>query len=128
MHWKKSDMFFFLQNIAQISDSFQNKKRVSIFEITFDMNKIETCGFHYLKEEINLHRILYFRYFYPTFSRVLSQILLKSWLLSYFLIKNRLCPLEMLTFQKKTWFKTLKNVGWKYLKYKIRCRLLSSFK
>src|SRR5579871_6401849 len=54
MYWNKSDMFFLLKNFVQISDSFQNIKRVSIFEITFDRNKIEACNLHYLKEEISL--------------------------------------------------------------------------
>ena len=36
---------------------------VSIFWITFDRNKIESCGFHHYKEQMKMHRIASYRFF-----------------------------------------------------------------
>lgn len=57
---KNNDVFF----TTFYYDPFQNNRRVSIFGTTFDSNMIETWGFHHSKEEMNLYRILYFRYFW----------------------------------------------------------------
>ncbi len=42
---------------------FQDRRRGSIFRITFVKNRIETCGFYRWKEEIKAHRNITFKFF-----------------------------------------------------------------
>jgi hypothetical protein len=53
---RRKKFYFFLTIFINIYYSGHNKRRVSIFGITSNRNKLETCCFHHSKEEIHLHR------------------------------------------------------------------------
>jgi len=40
--------------------------------IILDKNKINSCDFHLEKKEMNMHRIVYYRFFSTAFSKVLN--------------------------------------------------------
>jgi hypothetical protein len=74
--------------------SFQNKRRIDIFWISFHRSKIESCAFHYWKEEMETYQTLHYKIIWHSFLKDLKRHFTKrtysvKWLELFF--NNFLC-------------------------------------